>query len=105
MLPKNRYGIAYVPENIVERHVASGLLVQVLDDWSPFFEGYFLYYPSRRQNLLAFKSSSMRYGIGIDWDRDFPSQISWRVSEGAGASQKNLFASKPRFARTFAVSN
>lgn len=51
----NGYGIAYVPENIVERHVASGSLVQVLDDWSPFFEGYFLYYPSRRQNLPAFK--------------------------------------------------
>ncbi|ADV09815.1 LysR family transcriptional regulator [Mesorhizobium ciceri] len=49
------YGIAYVPENIVEQHIASGLLVQVLDDWSPFFDGYFLYYPSRRQNLPAFK--------------------------------------------------
>lgn len=49
------YGIAYVPENIVERHVASGSLAQVLDDWSPFFDGYFLYYPSRRQNLPAFK--------------------------------------------------
>lgn len=51
----NGYGIAYVPENIVERHIASGELVQVLDDWSPFFDGYFLYYPSRRQNLPAFK--------------------------------------------------
>ncbi len=51
----NGYGIAYVPENIVERHIASGKLVQVLDDWSPFFDGYFLYYPSRRQNLPAFK--------------------------------------------------
>jgi DNA-binding transcriptional LysR family regulator len=51
----NGYGIAYVPENIVERHIASGLLLQVLDDWSPFFDGYFLYYPSRRQNLPAFK--------------------------------------------------
>ncbi|UPK35253.1 LysR family transcriptional regulator [Bradyrhizobium sp. 186] len=51
----NGYGIAYVPENIVERHVVSGLLVQVLDDWSPFFDGYFLYFPSRRQNLPAFK--------------------------------------------------
>ncbi|ARP67533.1 LysR family transcriptional regulator [Mesorhizobium sp. WSM1497] len=51
----HRYGIAYVPENIVEQHIASGLLVQVLDDWSPFFDGYFLYYPSRRQNLPAFK--------------------------------------------------
>jgi DNA-binding transcriptional LysR family regulator len=51
----NGYGIAYVPENIVERQIASGELVQVLDDWSPFFDGYFLYYPSRRQNLPAFK--------------------------------------------------
>ncbi|MCC7252369.1 LysR family transcriptional regulator [Hyphomicrobium sp.] len=51
----NGYGIGYVPENIVERHLASGSLVQVLDDWSPFFDGYFLYYPSRRQNLPAFK--------------------------------------------------
>jgi len=49
------YGIAYIPENIVERQIASGDLVLVLDDWSPFFDGYFLYYPSRRQNLPAFK--------------------------------------------------
>jgi len=51
----NGYGIAYVPEDIVERQIASGTLVQVLDDWSPLFDGYFLYYPSRRQNLPAFK--------------------------------------------------
>lgn len=51
----NGYGIAYVPEDIVERHLVSGLLVQVLDEWSPHFDGYFLYYPSRRQNLPAFK--------------------------------------------------
>jgi len=51
----NGYGIAYVPENIVERQIAAGEFVQILDDWSPFFDGYFLYYPSRRQNLPAFK--------------------------------------------------
>ncbi len=51
----NGYGIAYVPENIVERQIASGSLMLALNDWSPFFDGYFLYYPSRRQNLLAFK--------------------------------------------------
>ena len=51
----NGYGIAYVPEDIVERQIAAGSLVPVLDDWSPFFDGYFLYYPSRRQNLPAFK--------------------------------------------------
>lgn len=49
------YGIAYVPEDIVARQIAGGTLVQVLDDWSPFFDGYFLYYPSRRQNLPAFQ--------------------------------------------------
>ena len=49
------FGIAYVPNDIVEREMAFGALVQVLDDWSPLFDGYFLYYPSRRQNLPAFK--------------------------------------------------
>lgn len=49
------YGIAYVPESIVSGRIASGQLVQVLDDWSPVFDGYFLYYPSRRQNLPAFR--------------------------------------------------
>jgi DNA-binding transcriptional LysR family regulator len=39
----------------VEQHIASGALVQVLGDWPPLFGGYFLYYPSRRQNLPAFK--------------------------------------------------
>ncbi|EQB15914.1 type 2 periplasmic-binding domain-containing protein [Novosphingobium lindaniclasticum] len=39
----------------MERHLASGLLVQALDDWSPLFHGHFLYYPNRRPNLPAFK--------------------------------------------------
>lgn len=42
-------GIAYVPENLAAKAVASGDLVQVLDGWSPFFSGYHLSYPSRRQ--------------------------------------------------------
>jgi DNA-binding transcriptional LysR family regulator len=48
------YGIAYVPENLVERHIADGSLIQVLDDWCPMFTGYYLYYPSKRQNSAAF---------------------------------------------------
>ncbi|RUW49009.1 LysR family transcriptional regulator [Mesorhizobium sp. M1A.F.Ca.ET.072.01.1.1] len=43
------YGIAYVPENLVSRHIADGRLTLVLDDWSLPFPGYHLYYPSRRQ--------------------------------------------------------
>jgi len=49
------YGIAYVPEDIVERQIAAGELALVLDKWSPSFDGYFLYYPSRRQNRPAFR--------------------------------------------------
>ena len=49
------YGIAYIPEDTVTAQLASGALAQVLDDWSPMFDGYFLYYPSRRQNLPAFR--------------------------------------------------
>ena len=48
------YGIAYVPENLVTRQIADGVLIQVLDEWCPMFTGYYLYYPSRRQNSAAF---------------------------------------------------
>ena len=49
------FGIAYVPDSIAQAPLARGELEIVLDDWSPTFEGYFLYYPSRRQNLRAFQ--------------------------------------------------
>lgn len=43
------YGIAYVPESLVSQYVADRRLILVLDDWSPPFAGFHLYYPSRRQ--------------------------------------------------------
>jgi DNA-binding transcriptional LysR family regulator len=49
------FGIAYVPEDMVMHHVRSGELVIVLDDWSPKFDGYYIYYPTSRQNSAAFK--------------------------------------------------
>ena len=33
--------------------IAEGRLVQVLRDWCPSFPGYFLYYPSRRNQPAA----------------------------------------------------
>src|SRR4051812_3345734 len=49
------FGIAYIPEDMVARHLAAGDLVQVLNDWSPMFDGYYIYYPTSRQNSAAFK--------------------------------------------------
>jgi hypothetical protein len=42
-------GIAYTIEALAEPFLRSGQLVRVLDDWSPCFEGMFLYYPGHRQ--------------------------------------------------------
>jgi DNA-binding transcriptional LysR family regulator len=47
-------GLAYLPEDQVEEHLAEGRLVRVLGDWCPPFSGYHLYYPSRRQAAPAF---------------------------------------------------
>ncbi|MGY3583483.1 DNA-binding transcriptional LysR family regulator [Bradyrhizobium sp. USDA 4341] len=49
------FGIAYVPEDLAAPRVQSGELVVVLDDWSPKFDGYYIYYPTSRQNSAAFK--------------------------------------------------
>jgi DNA-binding transcriptional LysR family regulator len=47
-------GLAYLPEDQVERHISDGRLIRVLADWCPPFPGYHLYYPSRRQPTPAF---------------------------------------------------
>jgi DNA-binding transcriptional LysR family regulator len=47
-------GLAYLPEDQVQAHLADGQLIQVLEDWCAPFPGYHLYYPSRRQVAPAF---------------------------------------------------
>jgi DNA-binding transcriptional LysR family regulator len=42
-------GIAYTIEALADRFLRSGQLIRVLEDWSPFSEGLFLYYPGQRQ--------------------------------------------------------
>src|SRR5579862_3321716 len=46
-------GLAFVGEDKVEQHLASAALVRVLEDWCQPFPGFFLYYPSRRQQPAA----------------------------------------------------
>src|SRR5712692_8651612 len=48
------FGLAYVPEELAQPHLAKGRLKRVLEDWCPPFSGYHLYYPSRRQSSAAF---------------------------------------------------
>ncbi|MDE5445058.1 LysR family transcriptional regulator [Bradyrhizobium sp. CSA207] len=47
-------GLAYVPEEIALPYIAKGQLQRVLEGWSPYWDGYHLYYPSRRQSSPAF---------------------------------------------------
>lgn len=48
------YGLAYVPEGMVQSYLAKGRLKRVLEDWCQPFSGYHLFYPSRRQSSAAF---------------------------------------------------
>ncbi|GAA3107614.1 LysR family transcriptional regulator [Rhizobium viscosum] len=49
-------GLAYVPTDIVQPLVEVGRLKRLLLDWCPLFQGYHLYYPSRRNSSLAFSA-------------------------------------------------
>src|SRR5271168_4472293 len=48
------FGLAYLPDDQVQSHLAKGRLIRVLEDWCAPFPGYHLYYPSRRQPTPAF---------------------------------------------------
>jgi DNA-binding transcriptional LysR family regulator len=59
------FGLAYVPDDTVQAHLAGGRLIRVLDDWCPPYPGYHLYYPSRRQPTPAFTLlvNALRYRL------------------------------------------
>lgn len=48
-------GIGFVLEDAVAPYLSDGSLVPLLKDWCPYFDGYFLYYPSRRHTSPAFR--------------------------------------------------
>ena len=48
------FGLAFLPHELVQPHVGAGSLVTMLEDWTPPFPGYHLYYPSRRHLSPAF---------------------------------------------------
>ncbi|EPL4466674.1 LysR family transcriptional regulator [Proteus mirabilis] len=56
-------GIAYIPEHLAEPYISEGKLEAVLIDYSPYFGGFHLYYPNRRQSSPAFMAfvEAIRY--------------------------------------------
>lgn len=56
-------GVAYVPEDIAQPYIRTGHLVSVLEDWCPYWSGYHLYYPSRRQpsGAMSLLIAALRY--------------------------------------------
>jgi DNA-binding transcriptional LysR family regulator len=49
-------GIAYTLESLAEPLLRAGQLLRVLEDWSPAFEGLYLYYPGHRQVPAALRA-------------------------------------------------
>ncbi|MYN06305.1 LysR family transcriptional regulator [Pseudoduganella aquatica] len=47
-------GVACVPEDQVQALITEGRLVRLLTEWCPYYDGYHLYYPSRRHPSAAF---------------------------------------------------
>jgi DNA-binding transcriptional LysR family regulator len=60
-------GLAYILEDHAATHIAQGRLVRLLEDWTPAFPGYYLYYSSRRRMppTLAALIAALRRGRSI----------------------------------------
>ena len=50
------FGYTYMSADLAEPHLRTGRLVQVLDAYCPFWDGFYLYYPNRRQASPAFRA-------------------------------------------------
>lgn len=46
-------GLAFVADQEIDSELADGRLVRVLEDWCQPYPGFFIYYPSRRQQTAA----------------------------------------------------
>lgn len=64
-------GVAWIPEPLVEEHVASGRLIRLLPKWSPSLSGSCLYYPANRHPPAALRlfTQAVRDWAGVQTDR------------------------------------
>lgn len=57
-------GIAYLFDQRIAEELRQGRLVRVLEDWCPPFDGFYIYYPSRRQMRPALRAFVDFYRFG-----------------------------------------
>ncbi len=57
------HGLGNVPEFVARPYIERGEVVEVLADWSPYWQGFHLYFPHRRQPSPAFAAfvEAVRY--------------------------------------------
>jgi len=58
------FGVAFLPEDMVQEHIVAGRLKRVLKEWCPPFPGYHLYYANRRRhssNAFALLVEALQY--------------------------------------------
>ncbi|MUO80449.1 LysR family transcriptional regulator [Agrobacterium vitis] len=49
-------GLAFVFDRRVDKDIREGRLIRVLEDWCPPFDGFYIYYPTRRQMRPALRA-------------------------------------------------
>jgi DNA-binding transcriptional LysR family regulator len=59
------FGLAYLPEDMVQPHIDRGILIPTLQDWCPTWPGLHLYYPNRRQpsRAMALLIDALRHAM------------------------------------------
>lgn len=62
-------GLALVAQHRAASHVAQGELIQVMEEWTPPFPGFFLYYPHRKQQPAALTAVIDTFRCRVDLAR------------------------------------
>jgi DNA-binding transcriptional LysR family regulator len=79
-------GLAYLPADVVQEHVAAGRLVRVLENWSPLMTGYHLYYPDRQPSpAFVLLVGALRYR-SEGWERQHGADMTCSPSPPARAA-------------------
>ncbi len=58
-------GIAYLFDQRIAEELTQSRLMRVLEDWCPPFDGFYIYYPSRRQMRPALRAFVDFYRFGV----------------------------------------